>query len=261
MLVKDFLSQKEYREREELSASDIKQLLDNPYKFKIGAKIEETQSMKLGTLAHCLVLEPYRFNEIYAVAPEVDKRTKDGKEIWEAFNGANKNKIVIDRAMHDTAQGIYKSLNDNGLLHAYFTNGKVEVSYLESELFGVKFKARPDFISEDGELIVDLKCVSDSSPKGFQRLCANLRYYIQAYLYLKITGAKRFVFVAVETKEPHTIGIYELDYIALEFAEKEVLRALDILKDIKSQKNIYTLGDLQAKILTLPNYVFYDGEA
>ena len=42
-------------------------------------KPEQTPAMVFGNLLHCLVLEPEDFESTYAVAPKVDKRTKDGK--------------------------------------------------------------------------------------------------------------------------------------------------------------------------------------
>ena len=57
------LTQREYREFPAISTSDIKQVLDNPYKFKIGMEVEETPAMKLGSLVHLLVLESQKFNE------------------------------------------------------------------------------------------------------------------------------------------------------------------------------------------------------
>ena len=257
------LTQEDYRAYPALSTSDIKQALDNPYKFRIGFKTEETPAMKLGSLVHTLVLEPSEFNKTYAIAPIADKRTKEGKAIWAEFSEANQDKIIVDSAMYETAKGMLHSLKTSGVFERYFTQGEAETSYI-GEAFGAKIKVRPDFFNLEKNLIVDLKCVSNASAKGFQRLCANLRYYIQAYLYMRITGAKQFVFVAIETKEPYTIGIYELDYIALELAEAEVKKALQIISDMDELDNIinvYGSQSIEPVMLALPNYVFYDSEA
>ena len=254
------LTQADYRAYPALSTSDIKQVLDNPYKFRVGFKTEETPAMKLGSLVHTLVLEPSEFNKTYAIAPIADKRTKEGKAIWAEFSEANQDKIIIDSAMYETAKGMLHSLKTSGVFERYFTQGEAETSYI-GEALGAKIKVRPDFFNLEKGLIVDLKCVSNASQKGFQRLCANLRYYIQAYLYMKITGAKQFVFVAIDTKAPYTIGVYELDYIALELAEEEVKKALQIISDLENINNVYSDESLTPTILTLPNYVFYDSEA
>ena len=68
----------------------------------------------------------------------------------------------------------------------------------------------------------------------------------------------------IETKEPYTIGIYELDYIALELAEAEVKKALQIIADMDELDNIvnvYGSQSIEPVMLALPNYVFYDSEA
>lgn len=113
-------------------------------------------------------------------------------------------------------------------------------------------------------MILDLKTTSQdngASPDAFTKAIANYQYYIQAYWYMMITGAKNFYFIVIETKEPYTIGVYKLDYIALEFAEKEVKRALEIYVNLNKYTynayldcaNDYSL----VHELSLPNYVFY----
>lgn len=255
------LTQAEYRAYPAISTSDIKQILDNPYKFKIGMETEETPAMALGSLFHTMVLEPDELLKRYVVAPSVDKRTKEGKEIWADFLKNNESKNIVDSVTYKTAFNALNSLKVSGVFDKYFTQGEAESSYI-GELFGREFKVRPDYYIKEKGLIVDLKFVTNASQSSFQRLCANLKYYIQAYLYTKITGAKNFIFVAVETKEPYTIGIYELNYLALELGESQVEKALEILENVENVENVYNsvINKLEPTTITLPNYAFYDSE-
>jgi hypothetical protein len=67
------LTEKEYRDNPAVSNSDLNYYrkfgLDayRLYKEKGIGKIQETEPMKLGTLIHCLILEPDKFNERYYV--------------------------------------------------------------------------------------------------------------------------------------------------------------------------------------------------
>ncbi|ENL6798456.1 hypothetical protein AB5Q79_001573, partial [Campylobacter jejuni] len=75
------LTQTEYRNKKEfLSASDIKLLLENPYKFKVGYKKPKSDNLALGSLIHTLILEPKKFEKEYLIMPELNLRTNEGKE-------------------------------------------------------------------------------------------------------------------------------------------------------------------------------------
>ena len=55
-----------------------------------------------------------------------------------------------------------------------------------------------------------------------------------------------------------------MDYIALELAEAEVKKALQIIGDMDELDNIinvYGSQSIEPVMLALPNYVFYDSEA
>ncbi len=46
---------------------------------------KETEAMLLGTVVHCLILEPDTFADRYAVGPNVNASTIEGKEAWAEF--------------------------------------------------------------------------------------------------------------------------------------------------------------------------------
>ena len=49
--------------------------------------------------------------------------------------------------------------------------------------------------------------------------------------------------------------------MALELAEAEVKKALQIISNLENINNVYSDESLTPTILTMPNYVFYDSEA
>ena len=79
------------------------------------------------------------------------------------------------------------------------------------------FRSRPDWLLDDGSVIVDLKTTEDASPRGFQRSVAQYAYHQQAAWYLhgleQASGIcpAQFVFVAVEKKPPYAVGVYAAD--------------------------------------------------
>ena len=89
-------------------------------------------------------------------------------------------------------------------------SGVTEQSYQwKDSQTGEICKSRPDFHTDDGTLIVDLKTTSDASELGFQKSVHNFRYHVQAAFYLRsIEEAQQFVFIAVESKPPYLVAVY-----------------------------------------------------
>ena len=56
---------------------------------------ESTPAMLIGSLFHTLLLEPEKFDREYALMPKIDRRTKQGKEDYEAFVQEAQNKIIL----------------------------------------------------------------------------------------------------------------------------------------------------------------------
>lgn len=255
-----------YHARPELSSSQIRQLLTNPYLYFSGFKQDETEAMRFGTAVHTAVLEPDLFASSYAVEPIADGRNTAGKAIKAEFALASAGKTIITATQAETISGIKNSLEtatfSNGAKVAdLFKNGVAEQSVFgtvtnrNGEL--IPARCRPDY--RLGDTLIDLKTTQDASVDGFSRSVAKFGYHIQAEWYLQVTGAKRFIFVAAETKPPYMVGIYDLNIVYRELAQDEILRALDDLaQPEKYQTPVFIASDnSDIHTLTPPNYLFY----
>lgn len=256
------MSNSDYRAREGLSSSDIKMLLENPYKYKIGYKKPKSENLALGSAVHSLILEPENFKRDFLVMPDLNLRTKEGKEEKAKleYEAESSGKILIKDESYKKALDIVDNFKQRSVFDM-FKNGVSEVSFF-SEINGIKCKARPDYFIQDKGIILDLKTTSQengASPDNFLKAIANFRYYIQAKWYMLLTGAKEFYFVVLETESPYMIGVYELDKVSLDFAEKEILRAFEIFRNLDKFQSIFldNLDYSKVQTLTLPNYVYY----
>jgi hypothetical protein len=103
----------------------------------------------------------------------------------------------------------------------------------EFDLFGHRFKAKPDCIVDSMRLIVDIKTTDDASPHKWQWSAVDYGYHRQAWIYQEALmrstdAAYRFVFAVVEKPKPSTRGIpptvalYELDPFTVEMGEQDV---------------------------------------
>lgn len=261
MTINKELTNAQYRQAEGLSASDIKELLANPYLFKIGYKPERTTQaqsrLDLGSAIHCLILESSNFERDFAILPERNLRTKEGKESHAKLL-ANERRTLITQKDYNLAKEVAQVVLDTNLYN--FSTGLCEASFF-SEFEGVKVKCRPDCFWQEKGVIVDIKTTraGGATPDEFTKAIANYGYYIQSALYMQITGAKEFYFLAVDI-DTKSIGIYELDFVSLEFGLSEIRRGIEIYKNLSKVSNIVSKDfakETFSQVLTLPNYVFY----
>ena len=67
----------------------------------------------------------------------------------------------------------------------YDIKGQTELSYFWDDLGTIKGKCRPDWISDDGSIVVDVKTTTDASPRGFQKSISTWGYHLQLGWYLR----------------------------------------------------------------------------
>jgi hypothetical protein len=213
------------------SPAHLRWFLDHPE--------EPTPSLIVGGAFHALCLQPDVFGSQYAVAPECDRRTKEGKATWETFCAAAAGRTVIKEQDADLCTAmmvaVHKHPTAGELLRA---PGPVEVSALwwhrlnDDPPMPQLCKLRADKLAPEHSSIVDLKTTDDASPDGFERSILKYGYHRQAAMYLHGMAAlgtpyDHFVFVCVEKDAPHAVGVYRLDDEAVEagWAECEELLA------------------------------------
>lgn len=188
---------------------------------------EPTAAMRMGTLIHTAVLEPDTLSARTIIAPEgIDRRTKDGKAAWAAFQieaagreiiTADENTLLTriqDRVLNHPIAG--KLLSDGVAEQSFFSKRVIQtMNYDTGQIIEREeiLKCRPDWMTNNG-VMVDLKSTDDASPDGFGRSVVNYRYYIQAPWYCDILEEiygeppSAFVFIAVEKTWPHAVGVY-----------------------------------------------------
>jgi hypothetical protein len=178
---------------------------------------EATPAMAIGSAVHTHVLELSTWDERYVMAPEgIDRRTKAGKELWAAFEADAASRTVLSRSDAELVMQMGRAVwSHPAAAFLLGRPGQAEQTYLwTDEATGLECKCRPDWMTTDGQLIVDLKTTEDASPAGFRKSIGNFRYHVQAAWYLdgieRATGRRpdQFIFVCVEKKPPHVVAVY-----------------------------------------------------
>lgn len=244
------LSNREYHNREELSASDLKLLFTDPYAFKMGIRKERTKAMDLGSAIHCLILEPAKFDRDFFIV-EGNKTEKVRAE--------NEGKTLLNLEEFALATACAESVL-NSDIGTFFKNGVAENSFF-GEAFGIKCKCRPDYYLKEAGLILDLKTTitGGSDSKTFSKNCLNLQYHMQARLYKEILQAEHFLFVVVEKEAPFRIGVFELGQESMEKAERDIMKAIDNYNNLDKFDQIRkdSEGEVIQRI-ELPPYAFFN---
>jgi exodeoxyribonuclease VIII len=210
----------------------------------------QTAAMKLGSLTHCAVLEPYELAKRYGIAP--DRRTNAGKAIAAEME-ASGIEAVTSTDM-EQALAMAASVRSHQAAAALLRDGKAEQSFWwDDTQTGLRCKCRPDWYN--GTTIVDLKTTTDASPRGFAKSVAQWRYHVQQNHYLAGTFAERFVFIAVEKTYPYAVGVYELDETAALHGETERRNNLQTIADCRAISEWPGYGNT-IQPLSLPSWAF-----
>lgn len=186
-----------------------------------------TESMRLGTAVHSLVLEPEKFDQDNQVIQT--NYWKDAQEAQKANPGIN----IISKQQEVAARKMAENVLKHPDLGILFEDGWAETSVYQwyngidredYTPYRTMVKVRPDFISRGHpSIMVDLKSARDASASGFADAVIKYRYDLSAAMYmhtcnscpelleaLNIPCFTNFIFVVVENTPPYQVAWYEL---------------------------------------------------
>ena len=218
------MTEQEYNMAEGVRRSDLWRMADSPEKFKyfLDHPVEQTPAMFFGSACHKMVLEPETMGMEYAVAPVCDRRTKEGKLIYETFMADNQGKAIISpddaKVMADMEEQVRHCPLANDLLHC---DGQTEVPlFWEDPDTGEKCKAKLDRLIRDDDgryMIVDYKTAASCETGKFNSEIFKLGYHFQAGFYasglrmvMGLDYYPRFILIAQEKKPPYAVNVIEL---------------------------------------------------
>ena len=218
----EVISNAEYRKREGLASSDIKRMMKSMATWKYfkdnPEEDNDTPSLKFGRAYHKFCLEPYDFDNEFAVSPKFDRRTKEGKELYAKFVESSAGKEVIDEEMYDKLVEMRDALYKTPCVKKLIDGEHEKSFFWTDEQTGIKCKCRPDSFGIFGTryVCVDLKTTQDAETSAFMRSALKYNYDVQAAHYT--AGLEEiykkdftFVFIAQETSAPYLVNILQAD--------------------------------------------------
>ena len=192
----------------EYSLAHMKYWKENP--------IEPSKAMKDGSLIHMAVLEPDLLNEHYKVVPTVDKRTKEGRAIWDKITSEGKEPITQDTM--DKVNAVRQSLLSTNIGKQLFTGITAEQAfYWRDPDTDVLCKVKADAINFNLKILIDLKKTSDGRLFNIRNSIKNYGYRLQASYYLdginqalKTKALDGAVWAFVEDSAPYGVRFIEV---------------------------------------------------
>lgn len=266
------MTEREYRTAEGISRSQLWKIKESPEKFKyyLDHPEDPTPALIFGQAVHKMVLEPETFYDEFSIMPEIDKRTKEGKAIWEEFlRNGSADKTVIKHADHVKIMEMVAALYSDSMAVKLFNGEHEKPLFWTDELTGELCKVRLDNIIEIwGEtIVVDYKTTNDASTESFMRSAINYGYDFQAGMYLegvkKVLGKDAsFVFVAQEKDAPYSINIMAADPGFINHGRDTFRELLGIYHDCKTTGKWwgYLGRDRMINTLTLPSWLASENE-
>ena len=213
------MSERDYRSYPAISRSDLWRMNESAEKFKwfMDHPLAPTPALLFGQLVHKLVLQPSAFDDEFAVAPNIDKRTKAGKESYEAFLATVGDKTVVSLDDYNKALDMAIAVRKNPLADKLLT-GTIEKPFFWTDPdTGEDCKCRVDCLTEvDGEIyIVDYKSTGNAQTEIFSNKDVfRYGYHFQAAMYsegvmraMELDVRPRFVFIAQEKTAPYAVNV------------------------------------------------------
>lgn len=204
------LPSEDYFRRPALSASVLKAFAKCPALAHV--QRETTAPMLLGSLVHCAILEPDELDKRYQ-ATSVERR---GTKAWTEAEELAEGRELVKLSDFDQALQMREAVWSQPVARELLDGSKTEVSAFWDDPIGLPCKARADAVNVRLNALIDVKTTTDASPREFARQYAKLGYGLQDVHYRHGFAANGFeastmVFIAVESKPPYLVALYELN--------------------------------------------------
>jgi hypothetical protein len=183
-----------------------------------------TPAMLLGSFVHCLLLEGERWRDLYAIAPECDRRTTAGKAAWAEFIAqAGEDKEVISRADFIKASAMVEAVLKDPAASDILASCPGREIKVEGEIGGFRFTGKVDAMGPG--ILADLKKVADCEPDRLRRIARAEKYHVQQWIYNRLApdpGANYLIGV----DESLQVSVLRFTPFILAEAERDFFRIL-----------------------------------
>lgn len=239
------MTNKEYHDRPEVSKSTLGKMGVSPmhYKYELEHK-KDSEAFSFGRACHKWILERNDFFNEIAILPDVDGRTKVGRDVLEFFRIENEGKDFIKADEFETIKQMGIAIDAHPIA-SKLLHGRVEQSFFWTDAeTGIECKCRPDLINDDNMCIIDYKTTQSCENGKFERDARKYSYDLQAAMYTDGVFINEltefdFVFIAQEKKAPFAVRVYRCDEGFVENGREKFREYLATLKHCRDNDDWY----------------------
>jgi len=241
------IPEKEYHSLDDISRSFAWAVCEHSLDRALTESTISEEAAAEGSAAHTAVFEPHLYLDRFAVAPDVDRRTKAGKAEVERFIAESGGKTVLKSGQHDLVMRMRSSVFANPgmyeILHA--EDGEAEGTAF-AEINGVACRVRPDWYIPSTGMVYDLKTSAAEVTYGAWRYSVRkYGYHFQAAFYTLVMQAaglevNGFVNMAVSKIPPHETALYAFGDKTMQRQKRKVLETLDYIREWQESGVIWT---------------------
>ena len=249
----------DYYSHPAISNSKLSYLAKSPAHFKhlLGVGFKETEALEFGRAFHCAVLEPDKFLSSYVAMPKVDRRTKEGKEIFKYFVDATEGKCIIDQDDYDKILSMSRKLLSSDAINELLEGEYEKEFFWTDDDTGIECKSKLD-VYKKGARIVDVKTTDCADPEQFYKAIFKYEYHRQGGMYRDAVKEKiPYYIIAIEKQEPYEFSILKLSEDVLEFGRREYKNLLNLYAEclINNYWPGYEAKYFDAYEVELPSYI------
>ena len=264
----DELDNEEYHSTPDQSATNFRDFMgwcgEGAMENKTNSK-KQTKEMFEGDLIHHKI--EYKEHESqFALAPDVDRRTKAGKATFAEFEAGLGHRKAITEAQLKMADGCMERVWSDPDARLFLENGKMERSGF-CEIMGVPVKARPDIdcshipASDNFPALVDIKTrkVRGANEDAWLKDFYHTGLYIQAGLQILVWRelgyqVDEYFHLLVERGSPYCVNVIKLPTAWKTVCILQVHNAIEKWKSWLSNGSPKSYG-LEMKTLAFPEWM------
>ena len=203
---------------------DLTTIIKCPYTWKNQTHNSESPALLEGRVQHTCFLEHHKFEDEFIFIPDINRRTKAGKEEYEDWLTTVGDKTPIKPELYETCMERREIVKD------FIPKPEHRVELTLCFMWnGEQCKGKLDW--HTGTDVWDLKTCRDASPRGFKSAINSFRYFQQAAFYVRACRAvglqtEKFYFLAQEKAHPYPFGVYTLSEEAIAYGDEKNEQAL-----------------------------------
>jgi exodeoxyribonuclease VIII len=240
------LPEEDYHALPQIGSSTVKDMSVSPayYIQQMLAREgkEPSPAFAVGSMFHQAILEPERVNMFIATPEGLDRRTKEGKQIWAEFQEQSEGRTIMKKEDYDNCRAMIESFEKTPAYDRMFKGDcQTEVS-----IVGPDKKCRFDLLKkrQRGYIAYDLKTTEDlpQDTNAWQRFFLKWKYHIQHAWYVDVAKQAgieilAFHFAVVSKKPPYDYAVVRLSSDFVEYGRVEADTAYDLYLSCKKDNH------------------------